>query len=295
MKSGFVSVVGRPNVGKSTLINNILKNKVAITSDKVGTTRNIIYGIYNEPDTQIVFVDTPGITSKSTNKLTDVLNKKAYLSFENDIVLFLIDAQSGFGKTDEKILNRLKNDNKQVILVLNKIDKMNKEQIFNEILKVKDLYNFLDIVPISGLKDKNTKELIKVIKKYLPDNIKYFNDDELTNVDEKFMIGELIREKVLNLTKEEVPHSVTCLVENIEFSKGRADINALIIVDRANLKKIIIGKNGSMLKKIGTKAREDIEKLLGLKVYLELYVKTIENWKEKENIFEYLKINEKDL
>lgn len=295
MKSGFVSVVGCPNVGKSTLVNSLIKNKVAITSDKVGTTRNVIYGIYNDDDTQIVFVDTPGITSKSNNRLGDVLNKKAYLSFENDLVLFLIDISSGFGKTDEKILDRLKKENKKVILVLNKVDKIKKDELFLYILKLKDLYDFLDIVPVSGLKDTNTKELLKVIKKYLPDDVKYFSDDELTNVDEKFMIGELIREKVLNLTKEEVPHAVTCLVENITFSKGRADINALIIVDRANLKKIIIGKNGSMLKKIGTFAREDIEKLLGLKVYLELYVKVIENWKDKEGIFEYLKINEKDL
>lgn len=294
MKSGFVSIVGRPNVGKSTLLNNILNTKVAITSDKVGTTRNIIQGIYNDEDSQIIFVDTPGITAKTSNKLGNVLNKKAYLEFENDLVLFLIDTPSGFGKTDEKILNRLKSENKDVILVLNKVDKIKKEDLFNTILELKDLYEFKEIVPISGLKGTNIKELIKVIKKYLKDDIKYFEDDTLTNVDEKFMIGELIREKVLNLTKEEVPHSVTCLVENIEFSKKRADINALIIVDRDNLKKIIIGKNGTMLKKIGTMAREDIEKLLGVKVYLELYVKTIKNWKDKENIFEYLNITEKE-
>lgn len=295
MKSGFVSIVGRPNVGKSTLLNNILGTKVAITSDKVGTTRNIINGIYNDEDCQIIFVDTPGITTKGGTKLETVLNKKAYLSMENDLVLFLIDTPSGFGKTDEKILDRLKNENKDVILVLNKIDKLSKEEIFDNILKLKDLYDFKEIVPISSLKGTNTKELIKVIKKYLKDDIKYFNDDELTNLDEKFMISELIREKVLNLTKEEVPHSVTCLVENIDFSKGRADINALIIVDRDNLKKIIIGKNGSMLKKIGSLARTDIEKLLGLKVYLELYVKTIENWKDKNNLFEYFNLSEKDL
>ena len=295
MKSGFVSIVGRPNVGKSTLVNELIKNKVAITSDKVGTTRNVIYGIYNDEESQIVFVDTPGITSKVNNKLGTVLNKKAYLSFENDIVLFLIDIASGFGKTDQKILERLKSENKKVILVLNKVDKIRKEDLFLHILKLKDLYDFLDIVPVSGLKGTNTKELIKVIKKHLPDDIKYFSDEELTNIDEKFMIGELIREKVLNLTKEEVPHSVTCLVESIKFSKGKADINALIIVDRDNLKKIIIGKNGSMLKKIGSLARVDIEKLLGLKVYLELYVKTVKDWKNKENLFEYLKITEKDL
>jgi len=294
MRSGFVSIVGRPNVGKSTLINNLLKRKVAITSDKAGTTRNIIYGVYNEEDTQIVFIDTPGI-GKTADKLEAHLNKKAFASFENDIVLFLVDIASGFGKGDQKILDKLKRDEKKVILVLNKIDKINKEKLFEEITKLKDLYDFLEIVPISGLKNNNTDELIKAIKKYLPDNVKYFDNNVVTNTDEAFMIGEIIREKVLNLTKEEVPHAVTCMVENIEFKKGICNINALIIVDRNNLKGILIGKNGSMLKKIGSLARTDIEEYLGMKVYLELYVKTIENWKNKEEIFEYLKINETDL
>ena len=294
MKSGFVSIVGRPNVGKSTLLNKLINKKLAITSDKVGTTRNNIYGIYNEENTQIIFIDTPGI-GKAVDKLGATLNKKAYSSFENDLVLFLVDIASGFGKNDEKILERLKQENKKVILVLNKIDKINKEKLFEEILKLKDLYDFLEIVPISGLKGNNTDELVKAIKKHLPDDIKYFDNDIITNTDETFMIGEIIREKVLNLTKEEVPHSVTCLVENIEFKKGIANINGLIIVDRKNLKKIIIGKNGSMLKKIGTLARKDIESYLNMKVYLELYVKTIENWKNKEEIFDFLKITEKDL
>ena len=294
MKSGFVSIVGRPNVGKSTLLNNLINKKVAITSDKVGTTRNIIYGIYNDSDTQIVFVDTPGI-GKVNDKLGALLNKKAYSSFYNDIVLFVVDIASGFGKNDLKILEKLKDDKKEVILVLNKIDKINKDKLFEEILKVKDLYDFLEIVPVSGLKSDNLKELVKVIKKYLKDEVKYFDDDVITNLDENFMIGEIIREKVLNLTREEVPYSVTCLVENIEFKKGMAYINALIIVDRDNLKSIIIGKNGSMLKKIGSMARSEIEELLGVRVYLELFVKTIKNWKDKEGIFEYLKINERDL
>lgn len=294
MRSGFVSIVGRPNVGKSTLINCLINKKIAITSDKAGTTRNIIYGVYNEDDTQIVFIDTPGI-GKTADKLEAHLNKKAFSSFENDIVLFLIDVSSGFGKGDERILERIKQDNKKTILVLNKIDMISKEKLFEEILKLKDMYDFLDIVPVSGLKNKNVKELVKVIKKYLPDDVKYFDDDTITNVDEKFMIGEIIREKVLKLTREEVPHSVTCMVEAIEFKKGICNINALIIVDRNNLKGIIIGKQGAMLKKIGSLAREELESFLGLKVYLELYVKTIENWKNKEEIFEYLKINETDL
>ena len=293
MKSGFVSIVGRPNVGKSTLLNKLLNQKIAITSDKVGTTRNTIYGIYNDEDSQIVFVDTPGI-NKATSKLGEVLNNKAYSSFDNDLVLFLVDIASGFGPNDNRILNRLKEDNKDVILVLTKVDKIKKDKLYDEITKLKDLYNFLDIVPISSIKGINTTELIEVIKKYLKDDVKYFDDDVITNVSEKFLVGEIIREKILNLTKEEVPHAVTCIVENMEFKKDKCYINACIVVDRDNLKGIIIGKNGQMLKKVGTMAREEIEVLLGKKVYLELFVKVIENWRQKPNLFEELGISEED-
>lgn len=293
MKSGFVSIVGRPNVGKSTLLNKLLNQKIAITSDKVGTTRNTIYGIYNDEDSQIVFVDTPGI-NKATSKLGEVLNNKAYSSFDNDLVLFLVDIASGFGPNDNRILNRLKEDNKDVILVLTKVDKTKKDKLYDEIIKLKDLYNFLDIVPISSIKGINTTELIEVIKKYLKDDVKYFDDDVITNVSEKFLVGEIIREKVLILTREEVPHAVTCVVENMEFKKDKCYINACIVVDRDNLKGIIIGKNGQMLKKVGTMAREEIEVLLGKKVYLELFVKVIENWRQKPNLFEELGISEED-
>lgn len=293
MKSGFVSIVGRPNVGKSTLLNKLLNQKIAITSDKVGTTRNTIYGIYNDEDSQIVFVDTPGI-NKATSKLGEVLNNKAYSSFDNDLVLFLVDIASGFGPNDNRILNRLKEDNKDVILVLTKVDKIKKDKLYDEIIKLKDLYNFLDIVPISSIKGINTTELIEVIKKYLKDDVKYFDDDVITNVSEKFLVGEIIREKILILTKEEVPHAVTCIVENMEFKKDKCYINACIVVDRDNLKGIIIGKNGQMLKKVGTMARKEIEVLLGKKVYLELFVKVIENWRQKPNLFEELGISEED-
>lgn len=293
MKSGFVSIVGRPNVGKSTLLNKLLNQKIAITSDKVGTTRNTIYGIYNDEDSQIVFVDTPGI-NKATSKLGEVLNNKAYSSFDNDLVLFFVDIASGFGPNDNRILNRLKEDNKDVILVLTKVDKIKKDKLYDEIIKLKDLYNFLDIVPISSIKGINTTELIEVIKKYLKDDVKYFDDDVITNVSEKFLVGEIIREKILILTKEEVPHAVTCIVENMEFKKDKCYINACIVVDRDNLKGIIIGKNGQMLKKVGTMAREEIEVLLGKKVYLELFVKVIENWRQKPNLFEELGISEED-
>lgn len=293
MKSGFVSIVGRPNVGKSTLINKLLGKKIAITSDKVGTTRNNIFGILTDKDTQIIFIDTPGI-NRATSKLGEVLNSKAYSSFENDLVLFLVDISSGFGPNDKKILEKLKQEEKEVILVLTKVDLIRKEKLLKEITELKDLYNFIDIIPISSTKGDNINILLDIIKKNLKDDIKYFEDNVITNVSEKFLVSEIIREKVLQLTKEEVPHAITCLVERMEFKKDSVYINGLIIVDRDNLKGIIIGKNGNMLKQIGTLARKDIEELLNKKVFLELFVKTIENWRQKENLFEELGIIEKE-
>lgn len=292
MHSGFVSFVGRPNVGKSTLINQIVGTKIAIISDKQGTTRNIIQGVYNDDDTQIVFVDTPGI-HKPTHKLGQILNKGAYYSIEDvDIVCLLIDAKAGLGKGDKYVIERLKNINKPVILVINKIDGLSKDEIFLKINEYKDLCDFADIVPISALKNKNIDELIKVIKHYLPDNIKYFSDSMITNRSMQFMIAETVREKILWLTKEEVPHSVTCVVEKIIKDKDKNIINVAIIVDRDSLKKIIIGKGGSMIKKIGTLAREDLEKILGTKVYLELYVKTIEKWRDREKYLTEFNFND---
>lgn len=282
MKSGFVSIVGRPNVGKSTLLNNILERKVAITSSKAQTTRNIIQGIYTTNEVQIVFIDTPGI-HKPMNKLGNILNKEAYTMIQDvDLVLFIVDVEKGIGKGDKFILENLKNEKKDVILLLNKIDRIKKENLLNIIDECKDLYDFKEIVPISALKGDNVKHLIDTIIPYLKDDIKYYEDDIVTNVSKNFMIAELIREKVLRYTDKEVPHAVTCMVENIEEEDNIVNINAVIIVDRDSLKKIIIGKNGQMLKQIGTKARIDIENLLGKKVYLEIFVKTIKSWREKE-------------
>ncbi len=292
MHAGFVSFVGRPNVGKSTLINQIIGTKIAITSDKPQTTRNIIQGIYNDNDTQIVFVDTPGI-HKPSNKLGQILNKGAYYSIDDvDIVCFLIDAKAGLGKGDKYIIQRLKDINKPVILVINKIDGLSKEEIFLKINEYKDLYDFADIVPVSALKNKNIDELLKVIKKYLKDNIKYFEEGTLTNRSTQFMIAEIVREKILWLTKEEVPHSVTCVTEKIIKDKDKNIINVAIIVDRDALKKIIIGKGGSMIKKIGTLARQDLEKILNTKIYLELYVKTIEKWRDREKYLTEFNFND---
>ena len=293
MKSGFISIVGRPNVGKSTLINELVNHKVAITSNKVGTTRNNILGIYHEKDLQMIFVDTPGI-GRADSRLGEVLNTKAYQAMENDLVLFVVDIASGFGKTDIKILGKLKNDNKDIILVLNKVDKINNEILINRLVEIKDLYNFLEIVPVSSLKGKNVDTLRDVIKKHLKDDIPYFTEDTITNVSEKFMAGEIIREKVLMLTKEEVPHAVTVVIEQMTFKKNVIEIMGLIVVDRKNLKGILIGKQGSMLKKIGSLARDELETFFDKKVFLELYVKTMENWRNKESSLVELGISEID-
>lgn len=287
MKAGFVSIVGRPNVGKSTLLNKLLKTKLAITSDKVGTTRNNIVGVYNDETSQIVFTDTPGI-AKANDRLGEVLNNLAYSSFETDIVLFLVDIASGFGKNDRKILEKLKQDNSKIILVLTKIDLIKKEELIKRIIEVKDLYDFSSIVPISSYKDETIEELLTVIKDNLEEKGKIFNDDYFTNITEKYLVSEMIREKVLNLTKQEVPHSVGCYVLKMDFKKDKIVIDATIVVDRDNLKGIIIGKNGQMLKNIGSLARCDIEKYYNKKVYLSLFVKVIENWRSKDSIIKEL-------
>ncbi len=283
MKSGFVSIVGRPNVGKSTLLNSIIGTKIAITSKTAQTTRNMIQGIYNDKNLQIIFVDTPGI-HKAKDKLGRVLNKQAYYSLSDvDLILFLTDVTQKLGKGDKFILEKLKENNIPVILVLNKIDKITHEQILPIIDEYKDLFPFKEIVPISAIKHKNIDELIKVISKYLTDDIKYYDDNTITNTTTTFRIEELIREKILNNTREEVPHAVTCIVEDMSVDKNVIDIIASIIVDRENLKKILIGSKGNMIKKIGTTARKEIETILNKKVYLDLQVKVIPNWRDKDN------------
>ena len=282
MKSGFVSLIGRPNVGKSTLLNGLIGKKVAITSNKPQTTRNIIQGIYNDEEAQIIFVDTPGI-HKPNHKLGKVLNRQAYYSIDDvDVVLLLVDGSEALGSGDKYVLEKLKSLNKPVILIINKIDKISRERILEKICEYKDLYNFSEIIPLSALKNDNVTSVIRVLKKYLPDNIKYYDEGTFTNVSEQFMISEIIREKIFNVTEEEVPHSVTCVVESMEFNKNSVNINVSIIVDRDSLKKIIIGKQGSKIKDIGVSSRIEIEKLLGKKVYLDLYVKVIKKWRDRE-------------
>ena len=283
MRSGFVSFVGRPNVGKSTLLNSILGKRVAITSDKPQTTRNMIQGIYNDKDTQIVFVDTPGI-HKPKSKLGRVLNKQAYFTINDvDIVIMVVDIAEKIGTGDKFVIDILKNiKDKTVFLVINKIDKLPKEEILKKIDEYQKLYDFAEIIPVSARKKDNTDRLLEVIKNYLPDNIKYFDDTTITSSSPSFIISEFIREKVLDLTSEEVPYAVTVVVDSLEEDERTMSIAATVIVDRENLKKIIIGKNGNMIKEIGIRSRKEIESYFNKRVYLELFVKVVPKWRDKE-------------
>lgn len=288
MRSGFVGIIGRPNVGKSTLINTIVGKKVAITTSKPQTTRNIIQGIYNEKDFQIVFMDTPGII-KPLNKLGKITNKQALsLTKDIDCLLFVVDASAGLGIGDKYIMEILKKTEAPVILVLNKIDKLNNVEIMYSINEYKDLYPFAEIVPISAKDKDNIDRLIEVIKKYLKDGIKYFEEDIKTSNSIYFMISEIVREKLFNVLMEEIPHSLTCHTAFYEEKKDIINVGVDIIVDRDTIKKIIIGKKGERLKEIGTLARKELEDYFGKKVYLELYVKTIKNWKDKDKYIKEL-------
>ncbi len=295
MKCGFVSLVGRPNVGKSTLLNSLLGMKLAITSNVSGTTRNVIQGIYNDPNSQIIFIDTPGI-HKPTHKLGNLMNKKAYNNTEGvDVILFLVDIYKGFGRGDEFILEKIKNHGVPVFLLLNKVDQFkDKSVLLEKINELNEKYDFAEIIPISAKKKNNLDSLISCLKKYLPDMDKIYSDEDLTNVSTRFIMAEFVREKVLELTREEIPHSVTCYVENYEEDENVVHIQVLVVVDRDNIKKIIIGKGGAMLKEIGSRARHDMEAFLGKKVYLETYVKTLKNWRDEERYFLELGLKDED-
>ena len=282
MKVGVVSIIGRPNAGKSTLINAIIKEKVAITSSKPQTTRNAIQGIYNDENSQIIFVDTPGI-HKPTNKLGKFLNSESYSALDGvDLILFMVDASAPFGKGDEYVLNKIKESESKVFLILNKVDKIKKDELFNLIMKYKDIYAFDEIIPVSALKEKNIEELLDTVKNYLNDGERVYPTDLYTDKSVRFMASEIIREKIFRKTNEEVPYTVTIVIENFEENKTRVLINACIIVEREGIKRIIVGKNGEMIKQIGIEAREDIEKIVGKRVHLDLFVKIVNNWRDRD-------------
>ncbi|QVK20271.1 GTPase Era [Mycoplasmatota bacterium] len=280
-KSGFVTIVGRPNVGKSTFINGVLKQKIAIMSDKAQTTRNKIHGVYTDDESQIIFIDTPGI-HKPKHELGKVINDMATSSIDEvDIILFMVPFDEPLGKGDKFILSIIENNNIPIYLLINKIDlAKNKNEVLTRIAEYNQMFNFDEIIPISALKLDNVDHLIKVIKENLNEGPKYYPVDMITNHPEKFIIQEIIREKVLHLTKEEVPHAVAVVVESMEKDdEGYINIVASIIIERKSQKGIIIGKQGSMLTKIGSRARKEIKKRLGSPVFLDLWVKVQKDWR----------------
>ncbi|MCA1031790.1 GTPase Era [Bacillus timonensis] len=284
-KSGFVSIIGRPNVGKSTFLNKVIGQKIAIMSDKPQTTRNKIQGVYTENDAQVVFIDTPGI-HKPKHKLGDFMMKVAQNTLkEVDVILFMINAEEGYGRGDEFIIEKLKTTNTPVFLVINKIDKIHPDELFPLIEQYKSLYPFKEIVPISALEGNNVNTLLEQIKSYLPEGPQYYPADQVTDHPERFIVAELIREKALHLTREEIPHSIAVVLDAMEKREDGKTIYvaATVIVERSSQKGIIIGKQGSMLKEIGKRARADIEALLGSKVFLELWVKVQKDWRNKMN------------
>lgn len=281
-KSGFVAIVGRPNVGKSTLLNRIVGQKIAIMSDKAQTTRNKIQGVYTTPEAQLIFIDTPGI-HKPKHRLGDLMVETAYSALrEVDAVLFMISADQKRGKGDDFIIERLKNVQSPVYLVINKIDKVHPDELLGIIEDYSSQMEFAQVVPISATEGNNVERLMEVLVDEMPEGPQYFPDDQVTDHPEYFIVSELIREKVLFLTRDEVPHSVAVVIDTMKRNENnKIHIQATIIVERDSQKGIIIGKGGKMLKDIGTKARRDIENLLGDKVFLELWVKVQKDWRDK--------------
>lgn len=282
-KSGFVAIVGRPNVGKSTLLNRIVGQKIAIMSDKAQTTRNKIQGVYTTDKTQIVFIDTPGI-HKPKHRLGDYMVEAAYSALhEVEVVLFMVAADQKRGKGDDMIIERLKKLNVPVYLVINKIDKIHPNDLLEQIDDFKSQMDFAQIIPISATQGNNFETLMNELETIMPAGPQYFPEDQITDHPEYFVVSELIREKILQLTRDEVPHSVAVVIDSMKRKPDeKVQIQATIIIERDSQKGIIIGKGGAMLKKIGTQARKDIEKLLGDKVFLELWVKVQKDWRDKQ-------------
>jgi GTP-binding protein Era len=286
-KSGFISIIGRPNVGKSTLLNSLLGEKIAIISDKPQTTRNRILGIVNRPGAQFVFMDTPGI-HKPVHKMNEVMVKTALATYnEVDVILMLVEALEKPGAGDKFIIETLAKVKTPVFLVINKVDLVEKQRLLPLMQEYSGLHSFTEIIPISALKN-DLGDLVDSILKHLPQGPKYFPDDQLTDQPERFIVSELVREKIFELTKEEIPYSSAVEIEDMKEEPDLTRIHAVIYVERDSQKGIIIGKGGAMLKKIGTLARQDAEKLLGVKVFLKLYVKVKKGWREDERMLKNL-------
>ena len=282
-QSGYVAIVGRPNVGKSTLLNCILGKKISITSPKPQTTRWQILGIKTLPDAQIIYIDTPGVHREEKRAMSRYLNRIASsVMLDADVIVFMVDADS-WRSEDELVARKLKETDKPIILALNKIDLLpDKAALLPVIEKLKDKLNFAGIVPISALEAENTQGLEKEIIKLLPEGPQLFPEDQLTDKSVRFQIAEIIREKLIQLTEEELPYATTVEIEQYEPGDKITNISAVIWVERSGQKVIVIGKQGAKLKKIGTRARRDIERLVGGKVFLRLWVKVKEHWTDDE-------------
>ncbi|MEK4151591.1 GTPase Era [Carnobacterium sp. FSL E2-0243] len=283
-KSGFVAIIGRPNVGKSTLLNRVVGQKIAIMSDKAQTTRNKIQGIYTTPEAQMIFIDTPGI-HKPKHRLGDFMVDSALSTLrEVDVIILMVNAEEKRGPGDNFIIEKLQGNKTPIFLVINKIDKVQPEKLLEIIDNYRELLPFEQIVPISATEGNNVETLLNELLRYLPAGPQFYPEDQVTDHPEYFIVSELIREKVLELTREEIPHSVAVVVEGMKRNENdKVQVQATIIVERSSQKGIIIGKGGKMLKDIGIKARRDIEVMLGDKIYLELWVKVQKDWRDKQN------------
>ena len=293
-KSGFVSIIGRPNVGKSTLMNQIIGQKVAITSNKPQTTRNRIQTVYTDDVMQIVFVDTPGI-HKSKNKLGDYMVNAAKSTLnEADVILWLVEPTDYIGAGEKSIIENLKQVKTPIILVINKIDTVKKEELLHIIDTYRKELQFSEVVPVSALKGNNTDTLLECIGKYLPYGPWFYDPDTLTDQPERQIVAELIREKALRCLEDEIPHGIAVAIDTMKFSKKMADIEATIVCERDSHKGIIIGKGGQMLKKIGSLARADIERMLDMKVNLKIWVKVKKDWRDSDFMLKNFGFQSKD-
>lgn len=282
-KSGFIAIIGRPNAGKSTLLNALLHQKIAIMSPKPNTTRNNIMGILTTNEAQYVFIDTPGI-HKPRHELGRTLNKNAYTAIaEADINALIIDITKPYGSGDAFLLERLKNSEVPCFLLVNKIDLLPREQVLERLLEWQQRFDFDEIIPLSALKEDNVDELLRVIDSYLQEGVKYFPDDMVSDHGENFRIAEIIREKILFRTEEEVPHSIAVVIENQEEDDTQIFLQAMVIVERPTQKSILIGKQGSMIRSIRIAAQRELRQMLGKRVQLELYVRVEENWRNRES------------
>ena len=296
-KSGFVTLIGRPNVGKSTLMNELIGQKIAITSSKPQTTRNRIQTVYTCEEGQIIFLDTPGM-NKAKNKLGDYMLKVAKQTLnEVDVILWLVEPTTYIGPAERYVLEQLAQVKTPVILVVNKIDSVEEIEVFKAIETYKDEYDFKEIIPVSALRGKNTDDIISTLLKYLPEGPQYYDEDTITDQPERQIVAELIREKGLKCLDEEIPHGIAVVIDSMKERKkgGMIDIDATIICEKDSHKGIIIGKQGAMLKKIGSQARMEMEHLLGTKVNLQLWVKVKKDWRDSDMLMKNYGYNKKEI